>query len=113
MTPPPADPRIADLLEALAATIPGNTTTWTSRGIEVTVYGQRRYELHTPTPWAVITIAGRIRPIHTWQQLLDHIDALAAGSGGVSGAAEIISGEDATEHPSQTQRSLHDSRQAD
>lgn len=72
------DPRIAELLDAIATTAPGHTTTWTNSGIEVTVYGQRRYELHTPTPWAVITIAGRIRPIHTWQQLLNHVDALAA-----------------------------------
>ncbi|PQZ53155.1 MULTISPECIES: hypothetical protein [unclassified Microbacterium] len=74
----PADPRIAELLDAIATTAPGHTTTWTHNGIEVTIYGQRRYELHTPTPWAVITIAGRIRPIHTWQQLLDNVDALAA-----------------------------------
>lgn len=75
------DDRIAELHEAITNTRPGNVTTWTSRGIEVTVYGQRRYELHTPTPWAVITIAGRIRAIHTWNQLLDHIDALAADRG--------------------------------
>ncbi|WP_152545463.1 hypothetical protein [Microbacterium sp. CH12i] len=57
---------------------PGHTTTWTDQGIEVTVYGQRRYELNTPTPWAHITINGKIRAIRTWDQLLDYIDALAA-----------------------------------
>lgn len=81
MTTPAADPRIAELLEAIDNTAPGHTTTWISRGIEVTVYGQRRYELHTPTPWAVITIDGRIRAIRTWQQLLDIVDALAAPDG--------------------------------
>ena len=81
MTTTPADPRIAELLEAIATTAPGHTTTWNDSGIEVTIYGQRRYELHTPTPWAVITIAGRNRAIHTWQQLLDLIDALAADRG--------------------------------
>lgn len=80
MTTPAADPRIAELLDAIAETAPGHTTTWTSRGIEVTIYGQRRHELHTPTPWAHITIAGHIRAIHTWQQLLDHVDALAASA---------------------------------
>lgn len=74
----PDDPRIAELLEAIAETTPGHTTTWISRGIEVTVYGQRRYELHTPTPWAVITIAGRIRAVRSWQQLLNDVDELAA-----------------------------------
>lgn len=76
----PADTRIAELLEAIADTAPGHTTTWISRGIEVTVYGQRRYELHTPTPWAVITIAGRIRAIRSWQQLLDLVDEQAAST---------------------------------
>ena len=71
------DERIAELLDAITNTRPGTATTWTSRGIDVTVYGQRRHELHTPTPWANITIAGRTRPIHTWHQLLDHVDALA------------------------------------
>ena len=37
------DPRIAELLDAIATTAPGHTTTWTNSGIEVTVYGQRRY----------------------------------------------------------------------
>ena len=69
---------IDTLLEAITATRPGHTATWEYRGIPVTVYGQRRYEMHTPTPWAVITIAGRIRYIRTWEQILDEIDALAA-----------------------------------
>lgn len=70
--------RIAELHDAITATSPGHTTTWTDQGIEVTVYGQRRHELHTPTPWAHITIAGKIRAIRTWAQLLDYVDALAA-----------------------------------
>ena len=69
---------IDDLLATITATKPGHTATWEHRGITVTVYGQRRYEMHNPTPWAVITIAGRIRPIRTWEQILDEIDALAA-----------------------------------
>lgn len=69
---------IHDLLEAIAATPPGKTTTWEHKGVAVTVYGQRRYDMETPTPWAVITIADRIRPIFTWAQILDEIDALAA-----------------------------------
>lgn len=77
MTEHPTDPRIADLLKTITETSPGHTATWTSHGVEVTVYGQRRYELHTPTPWAVITIAGRIRAIRTWQQLIEHVDAIA------------------------------------
>lgn len=70
--------RIAELHDAITATAPGHTATWTNQGIEVTVYGQRRHELHTPTPWAHITIAGRTRAIRTWEQLLDYVDALAA-----------------------------------
>ncbi|MEZ3161727.1 hypothetical protein AB1K54_14475 [Microbacterium sp. BWT-B31] len=75
MTTPPADPRITELLDAIATTAPGHTTTWTNSGIEVAVYGQRRDELHTPAPGAAISVSGRIRPIHNasprrgWERL--------------------------------------------
>jgi len=64
---------IDELLDAIVAARPGSPAVWSFRGVEVTVYGQRRWDLDTPTPWATITIAGRIRPIHTWVQILDEI----------------------------------------
>ncbi|KDA04648.1 hypothetical protein DC31_05795 [Microbacterium sp. CH12i] len=46
---------ISELLEAITNTRPGHTTTWEHRNTPVTVYGQRRHEMSTPTPWAHIT----------------------------------------------------------
>lgn len=67
--------RIAELLDAITATRPGTTTNWVIDGVTVTVYGQRRYELEAPTPWAQITVNGRLVVVRTWEQLLDQIDA--------------------------------------
>ena len=37
----------------------------------------RRYELDVPTPWAQITVNGRLVVVRTWEQLLEQIDAAA------------------------------------
>ena len=71
----PSDPRIPELIDAITATRPGTVTTWVSAGVTVTVYGQRRYELEVPTPWAQITVNGRVVVVRTWEQLLDLVDA--------------------------------------
>lgn len=67
--------RIAELLDAITATRPGTTTTWVVDDVTVTVYGQRRYEIEVPTPWAQITVNDRLVFVRTWEQLLDQVAA--------------------------------------
>lgn len=69
---------IDELTEAIAASRPGHETLWEHRGVQVTVYGQARYALEQPTPWAVIKLDGRQRPFHTWEQVVLAAEDLAA-----------------------------------
>lgn len=74
--------RIADLRETIAAARPGTLTTWSERGIAISIHGQHSTELDTQTPAATITIDGTVHEFKSWDQLLDtidsHADALAA-----------------------------------
>lgn len=76
--------RIADLHETITAAQPGTLTTWSERGITISVQGQHRTDLDTQTPAATITIDGTVHEFHSWDQLLDtidnHADALAAAA---------------------------------
>lgn len=69
---------VDELLQAVRDRQPGTKAVWMHRGVEVTVYGQAAYKMDAPTPWAVITVDGRIRAFTSWEQIIDAAEEVAA-----------------------------------
>jgi hypothetical protein len=82
MTPTALQQHVDELTATIADTRPGHEAVWEHRGVTVTVYGQARYALEQPTPWAVIKLDGRQRPFHTWEQVIIAAEDLAAQCNG-------------------------------
>lgn len=78
MSAPTLQQHVDDLLTAIAASSPGHETLWEHHGVQVTVYGQARYAMENPTPWAVIKLNGRQRAFFTWEQVVNAAEDLAA-----------------------------------
>lgn len=78
MSTPPLEQHVDELLAAIAASSPGHETLWEHHGVQVTVYGQARYAMEKPTPWAVIKLNGRQRAFFTWEQVVSAAEELAA-----------------------------------
>lgn len=78
MSTPTLQQHVDELRTAIAASSPGHETLWEHHGVQVTVYGQARYAMETPTPWAVIKLNGRQRAFFTWEQVVHAAEELAA-----------------------------------
>ncbi len=80
--PAAAEASRVELVDALLQTVrdrqPGTKAIWMHHGVEVTVYGQAAYKMEAPTPWAVITVDGRIRAFTSWDQVIDAAEEAAA-----------------------------------
>ncbi|WP_102191333.1 hypothetical protein [Microbacterium aurantiacum] len=68
---------VDELRTAIAASSPGHETLWEHHCVQVTVYGQARYALEQPTPWAVIKLNGRQRAFFTWEQVVEAAEQIA------------------------------------
>lgn len=78
MPAPTLQQHVDELRTAIAASSPGHETLWEHHGVQVTVYGQARYAMENPTPWAVIKLNGRQRAFFTWEQVVNAAEDLAA-----------------------------------